>query len=332
MAQSIVSYDYSEANIVGWLAAQELEMPSYQELLSVADLQTVSQRAQALDKWELFKGVNLQDPHWVSELVATYYDNLQIALPTRYGLTNHSYITDFVWLSRWMTKIRSIARELFLAKGAHTDREYVSELFSIVLRDVPVPTDLQSAFILSFEESLKRPLTLISVEFALDRASLAIQTQHVSAVASHGIRQWILLQAVLLWVKQYSRALALHVPEPVWEEWFPVNMLPSQFESYESLVFALTSALAGGSEWVVPAGLLDTQYAITVDTVALEKQIVTVLAQFLNQSVYVQDPYLQIMRHVYEVKMCIETAGFVVHSSLPNRSKVAQYMPAYDQK
>jgi hypothetical protein len=48
MPQRIISYDYSEANILGWLFAQETNLPSYQELLDVCRQPSLSQRQQKL--------------------------------------------------------------------------------------------------------------------------------------------------------------------------------------------------------------------------------------------------------------------------------------------
>jgi hypothetical protein len=332
MPRSVISFDYSEANILGWLFSQNQDLPRYQDLVQVASLPTLSQRRQALQHWKLFQGVKNWDENWVTELLNTQYDDLQISLPTRYQLDTHSYLTDFVWLKRWMTRIRYIARTQFLEKQTQPDREFVVELFSKILEEVPIPTDLQSAFLISFEDALKRPLTLVSLEFALDRASLAIQTQHLPHTKSIGICQWIMLQAVLIWVRQYARALSLGVPEPKWSEWFPIEIAPPEFASYETLLDSLWSSLAksGGSEWVVPVEMLDRAYMITVEPVALETQTKQVLSQFLNQSIYNEDTYLKILQYVFDLQLLIETAAVIVSPNMPDAETVAKITTNYD--
>jgi len=330
MPQSITSFDYSESNILGWLFSQQQEFPEYQKLVQVASLPTVTQRRQALQQWEIFRSVQSWDTNWVSELLDSQYEDLQASLPTRYQLDAHSFLTDFVWLKRWMTRIRYIARIHFLQKQSQQDREFIVDLFSKVLEEVPIPADLQSAFLVSFEDALKRPLTLVSLEFALDRASLAIQTQHLPETSSTGIRQWIMLQAVLIWVRQYSRALSLGVPEPKWSEWFPAEMTPPEFASYETLLDSLWSSLAGGSEWVIPVEMLDRSYMITVDPVDLEIQTKQVLSQFLNQSIYNQDIHLKILQHIFDLRLIIETAAVIVSPNLPDLETVTKITTNYD--
>jgi hypothetical protein len=330
MPQSIISFDYSEANILGWLFSQRQELPEYQSLVQVANLPTLTQRRQALQQWEIFRNVQDWDTNWVSNLLDSQYEELQISLPTRYDLDAHSFLTDFVWLKRWMTRIRYISRTLFLEKQAQPDREFVVELFSKILEQVPIPTDLQSAFLISFDDALKRPLTLVSLEFALDRASLAIQTQHLPHTNSAGISQWIMLQSVLIWVRQYSRALSLGVPEPKWNEWFPAEIAPPEFASYETLLDSLWSSLAGGSEWVVPVEMLDRAYMITVDPVALEIQTKQVLSQFLNQSVYNQDVHLKILQYIFDLRLIVETAAVIVSPNMPDVDTVTKITTNYD--
>lgn len=330
MPKSIISFDYSEANILGWLFSQNQNLPKYESLVQVAHLPTLSQRYQALQQWDLFKRVSDWNGNWVTELLDTEYDDLQISLPTRYELDAHSFLTDFVWLKRWMTRIRYISRTQFLAKQSQPDREFVIELFSKILQEVPIPTDLQSAFLVSFDDALTRPLTLVSLEFALDRASLAIQTQHLPHTSSTGIKQWIMLQAILIWVRQYARALSLGVPEPKWNEWFPTEIAPPEFASYETLLDSVWSSLAGGSEWVVPVEMLDRAYMITVDPVELEIQTKQVLSQFLNQSIYNQDTYLKILQYVFDLRLIIETAAVIVSPNLPNADTVSKITTNYN--
>lgn len=332
MPRSIISFDYSEANILGWLAAQEESLPTYAQLLQVAALDTPDVRKQALQRWGLFNKLAEREDNWATLLIDDQLTNLQEALPTRYHLDNHSYITDYVWLQRWMTRIRHIARQSFLQKDSQSDHEFLVTFFERVLVEVPVAEDVQSMFFLAFENALQGELSLLSLESALDTVFLLIQIQHYDRVSSAGIKQWILLQAVLMWIRQYTRAVSLGNPEPIWEAWFPPELVPNEFEDFEKLKDTLWRSLTGGSEWSIAAILemLQPEQALTIDSVELEQQMRGILSQFLNESLYTQDVFMQIMRYAFQIRLIIETAAVITAQSKPNVEAVKRATCDYD--
>ena len=332
MPSSITSFDYSEANILGWLAAEEQSLPTYAQLLQVANYDSVDVRKQALQRWGLFKDVQDWSAGWANKLLDEQLSTLQISLPTRYGIDDHSYITDYVWLQRWMTRIRHMARKSFLEKEGQSDHEYLVHFFERVFAEVDIPEDMQSIFFVVFDDALQSALSLQNLESNLDRVNLLLQIQHLSKTSSQGIKQWIMLQALITWIQQYTRAVSLSLSEPIWESWFPPEIVPIEFESFESLQDALWRSLTGGSEWLIAQTLemLEPSKSLTTDSVELEQRMQLVLSQFLNESLYTQDMYMQIMRYVFQIKLVVDTAAVVTLPSLPDQKAVSRATCNFD--
>jgi len=342
MAKSVVSCNYSSENIYGWIAGQSTSMPLYSELLQIAQLPTLDQRYQAIKRWPLFASANSEKAGWTSELLEQEYNSLQESLATRYGVNSESYMVDYVWIQRWMPLIRQISRKTFLGStdtqsdngglstSAKPSREVLVSLFSNVLAKVDMPVDIQSHFLLAFEEILKKPITLFSIESALDRVTMLIQMEHFTATKSSGVQQWIVLQLLLEWSKQYVRHSQLGLPVPIWSEWFMPDMVSQDFSSFEHLQELFFQKVSGGVEWVIPANIFEEKYLLTIDPVVFETQIKQIQGDFLNQSVYIEDILLEVVRFAFNLRQIVETVAVVLAKNLPTTAQVQRVTADYD--
>lgn len=332
MVQSVISSNYSGENIFGWIAGQSATLPLYSELLQITQLPLLEQRYQALKRWPLFVKADSDTTGWTTEILEHEYNELQISLATRYGVTHNSYLVDYVWIQRWMPLVRQIARNTFLGKSVQSgsDREVLVVLFSNILANVDMPSDIQSHFLLSFEEILKKPITLFEIESALDKVSMHIQMEHYAATRSKGVKEWILLQLLLEWSRQYVRHVQLELPVPIWEEWFSDESVAGEFSSFNQVQELFFQKVDAGSEWVIPVDMFEESVLLTIDPVVFETRLKQIQASFLNQSVYTTDVMFEVVRFAFRLKQIIETAAIVVAKNLPTAQAVQTITANYD--
>ncbi len=326
------NYDYSSEHMFGWLSAQLSALPDYDALLKITDTTELEGRAQALQKWNLFASVDDWHPGWTTQLLEKQYSDLYESLPAKDGVARASYIRDYLWLHRSMPYLRKIARKSFLQRRVEfaTDQDFLIHVLTAVAAQVNLPESIQSSFLLTFGEALQAELNLTSLEAAIDKAVLLIQVNHFSSSKSVGIKQWIVLFTILEWMKICARSANLLLPEPNWSDWFPKDLVPTEFANPDKIKSLLTAQLKSGTEWVMPDMLLANFKIDELDSVEIENQAKTALCQFLNQSVYHEDLELDFLKYIYRLKMIIETAGVITSRSIPSKEEVLAVTINYD--